>query len=114
MKKIKLLGALAIISMFILNFLVAENLDKRELSLNSLLKLRNAQAENLGDGWYTNFTMGTVWWKSGMTFGVTDKPFFSSTYTAYSCCLNSIDANSCNFNAEDPKCATIAVRAARS
>lgn len=71
-----------------------------------------AETEHIGGGYYSNFTMAKVWYRNGYTIQFSE-PFFSSGWTAIDCCVNSIDANACDFNRENSVCATNIVRAAR-
>lgn len=71
-----------------------------------------AETEHIGGGYYSNFIMAKVWYRNGYTIQFSE-PFFSFGWTAIDCCVNSIDANACDFSRENSVCATNIVRAAR-
>ena len=72
-----------------------------------------AEAEHIGGGYYSNFTMQVVWYKSGVQISITE-PFISWGWSPINCCVASCDANACDFNAENSLCATNLTRPPRN
>lgn len=87
-------------------FLISRNYDMDALAIMNV----EALSENdLPGSWRSNFTIGTVWYKSDKKFTLKE-PYITLGWSTMRCCLTSCDANACNFSKEDEKCATYAVR----
>ena len=114
-KVLKTLSIFSLAGILSLNVFMALSDNSSDLELTSIIKLKDASAEHLGGEWYTNFSMGDFWYRSSTGVGTTTEPSFwvSAYYTKYRCCLNSCDANSCNFAEEATICASAVTRSAK-
>jgi len=87
---------------------------------NNSLLLANVEAMSQNEfpvGWRQGFTTSTVWYKEGASVGIeislTEPSFWAkmnASWKTMRCCMNSVDSNACDFNAEDTKCKNTAVR----
>lgn len=76
------------------------------------LTIQNVEALSEGDlpaNWHQNFTIGTVWYRSGCEAKLVE-PFLTYGWSTLRCCVDSNDANACNFSLEDDKCANTVTR----
>lgn len=101
---------------------IAAFVGTRSLQVNRNYSLLLANVEALSqndfpDGWRQGFTTLTVWYKEGASVGIeislTEPGFWAkmnASWKTMRCCMNSVDSNACDFNAEDTKCKNTAVR----
>ncbi len=108
---ITLIFATVIVALGMVYLGIGKSVTKNDVKLLNAEFL--AETENLGGGYYTNFSMQTVWYTSGGSVSLTE-PFISLGWSTMDCCVNSTDANACDFSKEDSNCASKITRASRN